>query len=126
MPNYNITVETGDVPDAGTNANVFLKIHGTTGSVGPTDLDNSEDNFERNAVDHFTLTMSSVGEVMSIEIGHDNTGNKPGWFLNRVIIDVDGQEAEFAAYRWLAKDENDHKTEVRLDKLTSDAAVAGA
>lgn len=116
MSSFNVTVYTGDVPDAGTDANVYIKIYGTEGSVGPADLDNDADNFERDSVDHFTLELSSVGEVESIDIGHDNSGDCPGWFLDRVLIHVDGQEAEFPAYRWLAKDEDDHRIEVNLTR----------
>jgi hypothetical protein len=118
MPQYRISVYTGDIANAGTDANVSITIHGSSRSVGPSDLENSENNFERGKVDHFTLNLSDVGRVQWINIAHDNSGEKPGWFLSRVTIQVNGDYAEFPCNRWLAKDEDDHKTEVDLSRST--------
>ncbi|MEE1752836.1 PLAT/LH2 domain-containing protein [Streptomyces sp. SP18CS02] len=116
MPQYRITTYTGDLPNAGTDANVYITLHGDGGTVGPSDLDNSENNFERGKVDHFTLDLSDVGPVERIHVRHDNSGDKPGWYLERVTVDVDGDHAEFPCDRWLAKDEDDHRTEVELKR----------
>ncbi|MFI2190533.1 PLAT/LH2 domain-containing protein [Streptomyces sioyaensis] len=115
MSQYRVSVYTGDIDDAGTDANVSITIHGSSRSVGPVDLDNSENNFERGKVDHFTLDLSDVGRMDKINIAHDNSGNKPGWFLNRVVITKDGDTAEFPCSQWLANDET-HNTEVDIDR----------
>lgn len=113
MAQYHISVHTGDVPDAGTDANVYITIHGSKGKSGPHGLDNSQNNFERNKTDHFTLDLADVGHMSSIRIGHDNFGHKPGWFLDRVVISKGSDTATFNCNRWLAADA-EHATSVDL------------
>jgi hypothetical protein len=43
---YKITVYTGNVRGAGTDANVFIQIYGNLGDTGAVTLDNKENNFE--------------------------------------------------------------------------------
>ena len=116
MARYEITVETGNVENAGTDANVHITLYGSLASAGPVKLDDSRDNFEQGAIDHFTLDLTEAGRLETIVIGHDNSGNKSGWFLNRVTVTKGGDTAEFSAYRWLATDENDGRIEVRLTR----------
>ena len=50
---YRVHVFTGDVPNAGTNSNVFLCLYGELGDSGERKLEKSEthmDKFERNNV----------------------------------------------------------------------------
>ncbi|MFE6739666.1 PLAT/LH2 domain-containing protein [Streptomyces tubercidicus] len=110
---YRIAVFTGGEEGAGTDANVYITIYGTRRSAGPIKLDNSANNFEPGKADHFTLGLSDLGRLKSIKIRHDNSGKKPGWFLNKVTIDGN---ASFSAYRWLAKDEDDHHTWAKLQR----------
>lgn len=52
---YSVTVTTGDVYGAGTDANVFITIYGDMGDSGERKLSQSENNrnkFERGAVRH--------------------------------------------------------------------------
>lgn len=107
---YRIAVYTGNDADAGTDANVYITINGTRGFVKHK-LDNSENNFESGKTDRFTLGLRDVGRIKSITIRHDNSGKKPGWYLNRVTIDVN---AKFPCYRWLAEDEDDGNTWVNI------------
>ncbi|MHC5905582.1 PLAT/LH2 domain-containing protein [Streptomyces sp. S6] len=113
---YRISVYTGDRSGAGTDANVYITIYGARGVAGPIKLDNSENNFERGKTDRFTLGLPDVGRVQRINIRHDNSGEKPGWYLNKVTIDVNGDHPKFPCNRWLATDEDDKKTEVNLSR----------
>lgn len=46
---YKVTVYTGDVDNAGTDANVHIVLYGDMGNSGqPIKLDNTKNNFERN------------------------------------------------------------------------------
>ncbi|MFE1764236.1 PLAT/LH2 domain-containing protein [Streptomyces angustmyceticus] len=110
---YRVAVYTGNKAGAGTDANVYITIYGTRGSAGPIRLDNSANNFESGKTDRFTLGLRDLGRLKSIKIRHDNSGKKPGWYLNKVTIDGN---ASFSAYRWLAKDEDDHRTWVKLPR----------
>ena len=55
---YEVTVYTGDVRGAGTNANVFLVMYGENGKSDRFDLGNKSDNFERAQVDKFKVNSS--------------------------------------------------------------------
>lgn len=58
---YNVSVMTGDVNGAGTDANVFLTIYGDLGDTGERKLSKSETNsnkFERGSVRKHFLTCS--------------------------------------------------------------------
>ncbi|XP_059165220.1 lipoxygenase homology domain-containing protein 1-like [Physella acuta] len=82
---YKITIKTGDVDTAGTDASVFITIFGSSGSTKKHYLPGS---FERGDVDTFIkVNDENVGQIQSIEIGHDNGGTKPGWYLDYVTID---------------------------------------
>uniref|UniRef100_A0A8C3USI3 Lipoxygenase homology domains 1 n=1 Tax=Catharus ustulatus TaxID=91951 RepID=A0A8C3USI3_CATUS len=112
--NYEVSVVTGDVRAAGTNAKVFMQIYGETGKTELIILENRSNNFERGAtdifkVDVFTVKAIDLGELKKLRIRHDNTGTSPSWFLERVEI-VDLKESityYFPCQRWLAVEEDD-------------------
>ncbi|NWI83337.1 LOXH1 protein, partial [Dryoscopus gambensis] len=135
--NYEVSVVTGDVRAAGTNAKVFMQIYGETGKTELIILENRSNNFERGATDIFKREAADVGKIYKIRIGHDGTGIGDGWFLESVTLKrlsgkakesdkkqkkkkkSDEEEEEetkaeegmdvytFVAHRWLAKDEGD-------------------
>ncbi|KAM9858421.1 lipoxygenase homology domain-containing protein 1 [Aulostomus maculatus] len=86
LMNYEITVVTGDVTFAGTNANVFIQIYGDKGKTEVILLKSRSNNFERDSADLFKIEAKDVGKIFKIRIGHDNTGIGSGWFLEKVDI----------------------------------------
>uniref|UniRef100_A0A1I8I840 PLAT domain-containing protein n=1 Tax=Macrostomum lignano TaxID=282301 RepID=A0A1I8I840_9PLAT len=63
---YNVSVKTGDVAGAGTDANVFLTIFGKNGETGERQLrasDSALNKFERNRIDMFKIESPDIGEV---------------------------------------------------------------
>jgi len=52
---YEVTVTTGDLLKAGTDADVFLQLYGEDGKSEEMKLRNRTDNFERKAVDKFKV-----------------------------------------------------------------------
>jgi hypothetical protein len=82
--NYRVTVVTGNVRGAGTDANVYLTVVGDKGKVDKVHLDNSKNNFERGRVDVFAISSLDLGEIKHIVIEHDGKGLGAGWFLNKV------------------------------------------
>ena len=48
---YEVTVTTGDVAEAGTDAKIFITVFGTKGSTAPIELEKNEDRFERARTD---------------------------------------------------------------------------
>lgn len=53
--NYEITVVTGDVTFAGTNATVFIQIYGDKGKTEIIKLESRSNNFERNTTEIFKV-----------------------------------------------------------------------
>ena len=68
---YAVSVRTGDKRGAGTDANVYIILHGENGDSGKRALEGSGNNFERGRVDTFGLECFDVGELKKITIGHD-------------------------------------------------------
>ncbi|POI32547.1 hypothetical protein CIB84_003701 [Bambusicola thoracicus] len=86
MINYEVSVVTGDVRAAGTNAKVFMQIYGETGKTELIILENRSNNFERGATDIFKIEAADVGKIYKIRIGHDGKGIGDGWFLESVTL----------------------------------------
>ena len=108
---YIITISTGDVRNAGTNSNVYVVLHGGVGNAetsGKIWLESGK--FQRGITDIFNVDVSTMLSPLShIEVGHDNTGVGPGWFLDSVTVycPPTGIEQFFACTKWLATDEGD-------------------
>lgn len=119
---YKVSVTTGDVYGAGTDANVFLTIYGDQGDTGERKLRKSETNsnkFERGSVrtrppplpflsrknpsiktfvfsvqvDKFTIEAVDLGQVFKLRIRHDNSMMHADWYLDQVeVFDEDSEE----------------------------------
>ncbi|XP_059178108.1 lipoxygenase homology domain-containing protein 1-like [Physella acuta] len=83
---YEVTVKTGDVKYAGTDANVYIKIQGQKGKTKKLFMDDARNNFERGTTETFQLTAPNTGPIKSICIGHDNSGPGAGWFCEDVTV----------------------------------------
>jgi len=96
--------------NVGTTANVSVQLFG---------VENKEDNeissgtrhlsrpgaFKRSGIDSFVVaTDRPLGVVHRVHIWHDNTGNKPSWYLTGLIVrDLQSNECRhFVADRWLS------------------------
>ncbi|HEY7683228.1 MAG TPA: PLAT/LH2 domain-containing protein [Gemmatimonadales bacterium] len=113
---YTVSVETGSIDGGGTDANVFLTIHGSEGSSSEVELDNpGHDDFEQGQTDVFQVPNFDLGELSSVRIRHNDSGRHAGWFLEQVRVQNPGSGREwvFPCHRWLATDEDDGK----IDRL---------
>ncbi|XP_060788698.1 lipoxygenase homology domain-containing protein 1 [Neoarius graeffei] len=113
---YEVSVRTGDMYGAGTDANVFMTIYGELGDTGEHKLSKSETNrnkFKRGAVDKFSIEAVDLGQVFKIKIRHDNSMIGADWFLDQVeIVDTDTEEIfMFLCERWLSKKKEDKRIE---------------
>lgn len=61
--NYEITVVTGDVTFAGTNARVFIQIYGDKGKTEVTRLESRSNNFERRTTEIFKVTKPDLFSI---------------------------------------------------------------
>jgi hypothetical protein len=113
-------VRTADKKYAGTDANVYLVLHGSKGESERVPLDkclNNKDPFERGKVDLFSVESTvDVGKLEKLTVGHDGQGAGAGWYLDwiEVTCPTSGKVYRFGADRWLASDEGDGRTEVTL------------
>ncbi|KAF1589543.1 UNVERIFIED_CONTAM: Polycystic kidney disease protein 1-like 2, partial [Eudyptes pachyrhynchus] len=105
---YLVTVFTGHRRGAATTSKVTLTLYGLEGESEPHHLtDPDTPVFERGGVDVFLLcTFFPLGELRSIRLWHDNSGDSPSWYVNRVLVhDFAGdQKWYFLCNSWLAVD----------------------
>ena len=109
---YTISVVTGSERGCGTNANVCCCVYGQHGDTGSRPLkQKGRDLFERNQTDEFVLEALDLGELSRLEIGHDNSGFRPGWMLDRVVItsQATNKRWTFPCGQWLDKKREDGK-----------------
>ncbi len=115
--NYVVEVKTGNRKLAGTDADVYVQMFGERATSREIELDNPENNFEKNKLDTFTVPSADVGWIDKLRLFHNNHGGCPGWFVDylKVTDPSAGLSWKVDLYRWLAKDEADHKIDLTLD-----------
>jgi hypothetical protein len=111
-----VTVTTGQVEKAGTDANVQLRIGGHSFVLDKPDYDD----FEKGDTDHYNfptdITLAELRKAR-IELSHDNSGDSAGWNVKEVALEVKFSGSSlmslYKSWRdigWLAKDEGPHYT----------------
>ncbi|XP_053127311.1 polycystic kidney disease protein 1-like 2 [Hemicordylus capensis] len=108
---YLVTVFTGHRRGAATTSKVTLTLYGQEGESEPHHLvDPDALVFERGAMDVFLLcTLFPLGELQSIRLWHDNSGDSPSWYVNRVLVHeiATNKKWYFLCNSWLAIDVGD-------------------
>lgn len=108
---YEVTVFTGRGKRAGTTANVGCIVRGEDVETPPRALkDYHQQRFQRSGIDAFLLcTPFHLGKLGFVELWHDNTGENPSWYVDKVTIrDVFNDEMYyFMCNRWLAVEHDD-------------------
>jgi hypothetical protein len=79
LSKYTISVKTGDIRGAGTDANVFIILYGDQGDSGKRKLEGSGNKFERDQTDTFGFECVELGPLSKIRIGHDAAGFGSDW-----------------------------------------------
>jgi hypothetical protein len=129
---YQIRVHTGDRIGAGTDARVQVSLHGEWGNSGTTPLVHQHADvvpFLRGQVDTFSIESADLGGIHRLCVAHDNSGQSPGWFLDRVIVQNMSTKRSwtFLAGRWFDRDDGDGQIQRWLyPKESSENAVEGA
>lgn len=110
-------VQTSDIKDAGTDADVYLGLTWQGGGTFITMPDLPGDENERNdpwTVYNITLQTSVPVHHVGAQLSHSNTGEKAGWHVGKVMLiawlDGTDQRAvllDASLNRWLAADEKD-------------------
>lgn len=105
---YRVSVKTGDIDSAGTDADIFITLKGTNGTSNEVELDSPRDDFERGNTDRFIIeTTRNVGTLKQIVVRSDNSGKYAEFFLERVtVMDIDTNRTyNFPCNKWLNKNQ---------------------
>ncbi|CAH3159311.1 unnamed protein product, partial [Pocillopora meandrina] len=121
---YVIVVTTGAWKNSSTTAHVALEIYGSEGKSGILQLSQEEPGavqtlFSRGNSDVFVLYVNkSLGSIQELQIGHDNFGDDPSWYLEEIVIrDVQSKQSwKFMANQWFALERGDGRIERIIDK----------
>ena len=101
---YLVTVKTGNVENAGTDAGIFITFFGEKGASNECELDSSRDDFERGHTDRFVVeTDTRVGTLRQILIRSNNSGKYAEFYLESVTVwDIEANKNYvFPANQWL-------------------------
>ncbi|XP_071410619.1 oxygen-regulated protein 1 isoform X4 [Pithys albifrons albifrons] len=112
---WRITVVTGDFETAGTTATVSLYAYGDNKASGPIVLGSGKHQlFNPNNEDTFKINLRDLGQLYKIRIGHDNTGNNPSWYLEKVrlerVVPPSDEEICLPVECWLSEDKEEGDT----------------
>ena len=83
---YALTLCTSNVPAAGTDADVFVTIHGKQGSSPRIKLPSRPEDFLRGGEDTFRMELHALGEIVKLTVGHNNMGSNPGWHVDHAEL----------------------------------------
>ncbi|KAL1784629.1 polycystic kidney disease protein 1-like 2 [Sigmodon hispidus] len=108
---YLVTVYTGHRRGAATSSKVTLTLYGSDRESEPHHLSDPDAAvFERGGVDVFLLsTLFPLGELQSLRLWHDNSGDRPSWYVSRVLVydPVVDRKWYFLCNSWLSIDIGD-------------------
>ena len=130
---YEIIITTGVWRNSGTTAKVAMEMYGTEESTGIIQLNIDEpgvDNFlfKRGNTDVFVLRVEKgLGAIQGVQIGHDNFGESPSWFLEEIVV-VDkhsNQPWTFASSQWFALERGDGRIERLLELVPNQVDFSG-
>lgn len=102
---YQINVKTGTVSGAGTNAWVQVRLHGALGSTDWIVLDDEHDNHEAGRLDQYSVKLADLGELRSIDVWCDHSGNRADWFLDWVLVSNKDTTGLFNYGGWFTKNQ---------------------
>ena len=118
---YELTVQTGDIFGAGTDANVFVKMIGDVGTSPEFTLPTEKQDMEKGMVNKYRVAADDVGPIRKLIIGHDGAGVGPAWYLEKVSIkDESGEIYNFKCQDWLIRYGNEQAIKL-LNEDTFDA-----
>ncbi|XP_035657481.1 lipoxygenase homology domain-containing protein 1-like [Branchiostoma floridae] len=107
---WKVYVSTGSMEDAGTDAEVTLYVYGDEMCSEPIQLGLGKDGlFQQHTADKFKVNVKGVGDIYKVRIGHNNEGDRPDWYLERLKMkDLnDYQVLNFKFNRWLSRSRDD-------------------
>ena len=102
---YTVTIKTGDIRWAGTDARVYITLHGDKGSTAEQYLDRKGNDFERDSQRDYVFKGIDIGTPEQIRLRHDNTRPGEAWYVDWVKVrNAKNQGWLFPCYSWLDED----------------------
>jgi glycerophosphoryl diester phosphodiesterase len=83
---YGLTIRTSDIHMAGTDANVRFELTGEHGSSSVTVNTDYNGRMECGSVNFVVLPSPDLGELQSISVQRDDSGNAPDWHLASITV----------------------------------------
>ncbi|XP_052089604.1 allene oxide synthase-lipoxygenase protein-like isoform X1 [Mytilus californianus] len=109
MVSYKITVKTGDKKGAGTDANVYLILHGKGTQTNKQTLDTFfKNDFERGNIDNYSVDSEvNIPEVQRIELWRDAYGLFSNWYLDWIEVTnlATNITSIFPAMKWIKENQ---------------------
>lgn len=111
---YTVKIKTGEAKDAGTSANVFIRLRGRKGRqtrMVPLEVVQRQ-RFEPGKVETFSLQEPDIGELESLELEHDGDTLADSWFVDDITIEMPtkGRAYYFDCHQWFSKEKGDGRT----------------
>ncbi|VDO04174.1 unnamed protein product [Rodentolepis nana] len=135
---YKIRVKTSNLPDAGTNADVFIRLLGDKFQSMDIHLKDSESNikpFEKNQIDQFTISnLPDLGELNGCLLWHDSRMEPESWncewiYVTEILPEgsfIPPQSWYFPCNQWIRSDGSSQVVPVDLFPMDIKAAPANA
>ncbi|KAG2494439.1 hypothetical protein HYH03_007491 [Edaphochlamys debaryana] len=96
QPHWRIATFTSALPEASTDARVYIDLFGAQGQLLDLYLrDTTGETFDEGAEDVFFFPDPGLGELGSVCISHDDSGNSPNWHLDHVEVTHTGTARTF-------------------------------
>lgn len=83
---YALMLCTSDMPAAGTDADVFVTLHGQQGTSPRIKLPSRPEDFLHGGEDTFRMELQALGDIVKLTVGHNNRGHNPGWHLDHAKL----------------------------------------
>ncbi|XP_071954737.1 lipoxygenase homology domain-containing protein 1-like [Antedon mediterranea] len=108
---YEVTIYTGDVQAAGTDAPITMTVFGSNGNTPEIPIDKCGDRFERGSEDMIKMELDDIASLKKLRIGHNGKGSRADWYLEKVTMrnSVTGELTVFKCEDWLSKNQSDKK-----------------
>mmetsp|Transcript_6525 Transcript_6525/g.18200 ORF Transcript_6525/g.18200 Transcript_6525/m.18200 type:complete len:530 (+) Transcript_6525:1493-3082(+) len=104
---FRVDIKTSAFRGAGTEANVYCILYGTTGNTGRQPLVHGQHPFASNKLTTFFIyTTHPIGKLLKAVLGHDNAGLQPAWHVDHmeVVNTATGSLWLFEVKSWIDKE----------------------
>ncbi len=136
---FQLSIQTGDVPKAGTDSSVTLKVFGAKGgSSRDVVVEKLDDRFERASVVDLPIELEEdLGSLRKVRVSLSGKGGRKEWFLKQIELTnlVSGKRYLFVCEDWVrgsvdlalvrAGQETIARTDYKVSVRTSDLSGAG-